>query len=548
MVKKYCLVFIKLLGLLSVGGHLFAELSPRALKDPEKSLARSRDPLSLVEEFLIIQDTGTVANYLVYLNKKGKDALADRVRYLEELYAGNNAGAMQVLEKMEKNDSWFVTRTKEINRLMEIHKTFIETKSDHFLVRTPAEDAFLAPYAMPSLESAYGRVAQLFGSSSTLPTVIEIYPTLDQFAVASAMPQEEIEQTGSTSRTYHGRLMLLSPGATSFGYRWIDELMAEYIYSHLTRITGGRCPGWLQVGTARYLEVAWQRPDGFVHSPSDRALLTRTVLNGSGTPLALLPLNKIDPASMKIFSQTQRRVAMAEAVDAVDFIVQEFGIEKLVNLLHSFREMTHNEAFEKILILGEKDIEKNWRDSLVNLTEVPIDLARGSLGETIHFGGGDDLCLVEGEEVKEWLKEGDQLGRKGLFDNAAVKYKKAIENEPDNGVALARLAQVYRETQKIQSAEELLNHAMEKNSSYAIPFILMGEIYFDEGRYEEAQQALQHAIEISPFQAKPHELLGRIAVDVGNFELAKQSLTLALRFDPANKSVRELLQHLPKPR
>jgi hypothetical protein len=548
MVKSKLLVLFVFFGV-AMGEHpLSAEVPLRALKDPEKTLARSRDPLDLVEEFLIIQDTGPVETYRSYLEKKGKDAHLSRLRFLQERYAGNNAGALQILEKMDPKDPWVVAHSKELIRLKEIEKTFVETKSDHFTVRTRMDDAFLVPYALPSLENAYGQVADFFGSSPTLTSIIEIYPTVDQFAVASTLSNETVEETGIVTTTRYGRVMILSPGAIPFGYRWIDGLLNEYILFHLTRVTGGRCPGWLQQGMARYLTVNWQREEGFAHSPSDRALLTRALLVDKGTPMGLLPLDQLDPSSITKLAQSQRQMALAEAVDAVDFIVQEFGLKNLTNLLHSFREMPQDEAFQKTLGMDDQEFEQRWRESLADLTEVPIDLTRGSLEETIHFGEGDDLLLVASEEVRGWLREGDQWRQKGFLDKAVFKYKKAIEKEPDNGVALSRLAQVYTETQKIPSAEELLNRAMEKNDSYALPYVLTGRICFDEGRYEEAQQALQQALEINPFEAKPHEILGRTAVDVGNFLLAKQSLSLALRFDPTNRSVRQLLQHLPKPR
>jgi hypothetical protein len=79
------------------------------------------------------------------------------------------------------------------------------------------------------------------------------------------------------------------------------------------------------------------------------------------------------------------------------------------------------------------------------------------------------------------------------LNSAVVEYKKAIGEEPDSGVALARLARVYLATEKAVSAEELLKRAMEKNPAYSTPFVLMGTIYFDDGRYKEAQQVLLQA-------------------------------------------------------
>lgn len=535
------------LGFLFVGGIPLGAMPPGDLKDPPKTLARSRVPLEVVESFLVLQETGAVKEYRENLIARGKDESANRVHFLEELYAGNNAGAWQVLDLMKKKDAWIAPREKYLNGLMEIHRPFTETKSDHFIVRTPAEDTFLARYALPSLESAYGRVAEFFGSSPTFPSVIEIYPTVDAFSFAATLPKEDVEQMGAVVNSRYGRIMILSPGATPFGYRWLDGMVHVFVHQHLNRVSGGNVPAWLQEGAARYFEVLWRRPEGFIHTPSERALLTRAVLSATGTVGELLPFEKMDMLSLKSMSQEQRTLAFAETSDAVDFLVQEFGVEKLRALVYSFRGLSRSESFQNILGLSEADFEKSWRDSLADLTEVPTELARGALDGTIRFGMEDDLQLA-GEEVRSLLVLGDQLSQKGQLNSAVMEYKKAIEREPDNGVALARLARIYVTTQKIESAEDLLKRAMEKNPAYSTAFVLMGTIYFDDGRYEEAQQVLQQALEINPFQSKIHEILGLIAVDVGNFVLAKQSLELALRFDPTNAGVRQSLEHMPKPR
>ncbi|MBK8576401.1 MAG: tetratricopeptide repeat protein [Elusimicrobia bacterium] len=511
--------------------------------EPGKALARAREPLELVESYLVSQETGVVREYRDGLIKKGKDELANRVRVLESLYEGNNAGALEVLELLKKKDAGVVAWEKYLNGLTEIQRSFAETKSDHFVVRTSTEETFLLAYALPSLENAYGRVAEFFGSSPTVTAVIEIYPTLDGFSFGSGLSPKDVERTGVVVVSRYGRIMALSPGATAFGYLWLDGLVHTYVHQNLNRISGGNCPVWLQEGTARYLEVAWRRAEGFAHSPSDRALLTRAVMSAtvpSAGSLAFMDLRSPD-------SQEQAALVLAESADAVDFLVQEFGVDKLRVLLRAFRKSSRAAAFQDSLGMSESDFENNWRDSLADLTEVPTDLARGALGPSVRFGEKDDLILVSGE-VRPWLMMGDQLNVQGKGDVAVLEYKKAIEKEPDNGVALARLARFYVSAQKNRSAEELLTRAMEKNPAYATPFILMGNIYFDDGRYEEAQQVLQQALGINPFQPKIHELLGMIAVDVGNFVLAKHSLTLALRFDPSNEAVRQALQHMPKPR
>jgi len=536
-----------LLGVLFLAGHSLLALSPAELKDPAKTLMRSRTPLETAEAFLLIQDTGAVRSYRENLIARGKEAMAHRVRLLEELYAGNNAGALDALDLIKKKDAWGASREKYVMGLLEIQKSFSESKSDHFILRTLDSDNFLGRYGLPSLESAQGRVAEFFGSSPTLPSVIEIYPTLDDYAFAATISKEDIQKTGAVSSSRYGRVMILSPGATPFGYRWLDGMVHEYVHQQLARVSGGNCPVWLHEGASRYFEVAWRRPEGFVHSPSERALFHRAVLSETGSAAGLLPFDKIETDFLKEISPSQRALMLAETADAVDFIVQEFGVERLRDLLQGFRIYSRPDSFQKALGLSERDFEKSWRDSLADLTEVPTDLARGALDRTVWWGEGEEVQWGD-DAVQDLIRQGDEWIQKGQITNAVLEYKKAVDLEPDNGIALTRLARVYLTTAKIPSAEELLKRATEKNPTYSTPFVLLGNIYFEDGRYEEAQQVLQQALEINPFQSKIHEILGLIAVDVGNFVLAKQSLELALRFDPTNGGIRQSLEHMPKPR
>ncbi len=530
-----------------LGGIPVLALTPRELADPVEALSRASAPLNGVEALLAAQDWDPVREYREKLIEAGRSDAANRVRCLEEIYAGNDAGALQALELLEKKDAWATSRVNYLTGLMDIQRSFARSKSEHFVFLTRSEDSFLGPTALPSLENAYGRVAEFFGSSPTVAVQVEVYPTVESFVFASTLPRESIERTGAVSSVAFGRLMALSPEATAFGYRWIDALVHEYVHSNLTRVSGGNCPIWLQEGTARFLEVGWRRSEGFIHTPSARALLTRAVLSDTTTVSGLLTFGSMDPSFLHLESQDRVSLAFAETSDAVDFFVQEFGQEKLRDLLISFRSKTRAEAFQSCLGMSEAEFEKNWRDSLADLTEVPTELARGALTESIRLGTGDDLSLV-GPDIQNHLRLGDRLRQPGSLGGAIVEYKKAVELEPDNGVALTRLARAYVGADKASSAEELLKRAMEKNPAYASSFVMLGDLFFEDGRYEEAQTVLQQALEINPFHPKIHEVLGLIAVDVGNFALARQSLNLALRFDPNNDAVRQALKRMPKGR
>lgn len=535
-------------GLLGLGWAVCAWAgAPANGTDPLEALIQSKSPWVLAEQFLVVQETAPVAAHRDWLLRKGKTDAAQKLISLELLYSGDTAGALEALALVKKKDPWTLERESLLTELAEVQKLFVETKSDHFVFRTAEDLSFLAPHALSSLETAFSRSADFLTPHAQLNDAqtqagipagtlipVELYPTLESYAVAAQMSRSSVSETGAVTCFRFGRVMALSPGATAFGYRWIDGLVHEFVHGQVTRLTWGNAPLWLQEGTARSLEGLGRSSEKFALSSFERALLIRAALDGSAT---------LSAGSGPRGSRTALSTAIS--VDAVGFLADEFGENKWRELLSAFRQTP--DAFSQVLGMDGSEFEKRWMDSLVDLTETPTGGARGALAPLIHLGSADDVVLTD-DAVRPLLVQGDKMLGRGNVSAAVVEFKKAVDLEPDNGVALVRLAQVYMKEGKSDAARDLLLRAKTHNPAYAPPCVRLGELHYDEGRYEEAQTVLQEALEINPFDPKIHETLGLIAVDVGNFALARQSLGLALKLDPANSPVREALENMPKPR
>lgn len=503
--------------------------------DPRAALARSTAPLALAEGLLRAQAFAAVAEHREALVAAGKNEGANRLRFLEELYAGNDAGARQALELIEKKDSWVQSRRSYVEGMTERRAGFKETTDDRFVFRTPEADVFLVAYARPALDGAQTRMAELFESTGDAPVVVEIYPSVDDYAFATGIPKDKIFRAGSIATGRFNRVMALSPKVPALGYRWIDALVHELAHQHIRKVSGGLGPLWLSEGFARYFETAWRQTEGFRHTPYARGLLTRAALDDG-----LIPFSRMESDFWGTESAERVNLAFAQTSDAVNYLMKEFGIEKVVALLASFRRWPRAEAFGQVLGLTEVEFEKAWRESLADLTETPTGAGRGALGPVLATGELDETTLVD-PLAQEFLRAGDRQLGQGNPTAAAAQYKKAVESVPDNGVALTRLARAHLRSERAAAAEELLKRAAEMNPDYAAPLVALGELYYDDGRYEEGQDVLQHALEIHPFFAPIHATLGRIAMDMGYIPAARQSYRLALRFDPNNKDVRDAL-------
>lgn len=210
-------------------------LSPADLADPAKALRHSKSPLALAEDFLVNQETAPVAAHREWLRGKGKTELAHKLVCLELLYQGDAAGALQSLALVQKKDPWTVERESFLTRLVEVEKPLVETKSDHFVVRTTEDQSFLAPYALSALEAAFGTSVQSVLSSSGAPVLVDLYSSVEDYAAAAQVSPSAVLSAGPLACFRYGRIRVLSPGATTFGYRWIDALVREWARRHSVR-------------------------------------------------------------------------------------------------------------------------------------------------------------------------------------------------------------------------------------------------------------------------------------------------------------------------
>ncbi len=519
-------------------------LSPEHFHNPQKALAKQDEPWELMSAFLEAGEREAVREFLAGLRLPRQADVERRARGLLSLYEGDYEAARQALAEVSKPDPWTLSQLDYLERLRSAGQGMVEnpSESEHFRVRTPPEDAFLVPYVSHALENAHSKMTEVFNLHPDTPVVVEIYPTEDRFSRASTLPADALERSGAIGICKFRRLMILSPRATPLGYRWLDALAHEYNHYLINDLSGGLCPLWLHEGTARYFETAWRRSGPFEHPPASETLLAKAARSGDEGAPALIPFARMEPSMVYLENQEQVSLAFAQVSDAVAYLVERFGPDTLTELLKAFRRLPRAEAFQEVLGMSEADLELAWRDSL---KDRDWSVSEGAMGQKISLKAVNESEFL-GPDAQGHIQLGDRLRQQDQMAAAILQYKKALEKEPDNGVALVKLARAQLNAGDEKAAEEALRRAVEKNPYYVTPFVFLGELLFDQGRYEEAQVPLQEALEMNPYHPRVHETLGLIALDVGHFPAARKSLELALRFDPNNAELREVLRRMPK--
>lgn len=135
---------------------------------------------------------------------------------------------------------------------------------------------------------------------------------------------------------------------------------------------GAPLPRWLDEGLAMYAEG--ELP------PANRLALERAIQNGELISVRSLSGYVGDPAKVDLF--------YAEAYSLVEFLIKEYGKDKMTELLEKFAEGTYQEdALQEVYGFGLDELDARWKAYL----GVPVEKP----------GGGERITPVVGRPPKE---------------------------------------------------------------------------------------------------------------------------------------------------
>ena len=207
---------------------------------------------------------------------------------------------------------------KEARDAIKDHK---EERSTHIVIRYPAEDAVLVPYARDTLEAAYQALHDDLGFDAEIPIRVEFYRSPSDLAAVSSLSQAEVARTGTIALCKWARLMVTTPRALAYGYPWLDSINHELVHYAVSTLTGDRAPVWLQEGLAKFLERRWREPAGGRIPPAMEHLLAKALHSGK-----LIPFDAMHPSMAKLPSAEDATLAFAEVANAIAYLHQKGGM------------------------------------------------------------------------------------------------------------------------------------------------------------------------------------------------------------------------------
>lgn len=139
------------------------------------------------------------------------------------------------------------------------------------------------------------------------------------------------------------------------------------------------------------------------------------------------------------------------------------------------------------------------------------------------------------------------------FDQAAADYQKILDRDQNNGLALANLATIELQQDKLADAEKHIKAAIVQSPDDAYNLSTLGYLKFRQEKYDEALDALSRAATIDPENPEIQNYLGVTLSHKGLRAQGETALRKAIQINPAyapahnNLAVIYLSQEPPLP-
>jgi tetratricopeptide (TPR) repeat protein len=464
------------------------------------------------------------------LKEEPKSAAALEFDGRVKFYQGRYPEALAALDRALAIDSSNQRRQalKLFTQLtVDVHKSLKRHESTHFILFVDDKrDGILAPLALDTLEKSYETTGAELGYYPKEKVRVEIAPDATSFNAISTLSLRDIEETGAVGICKFNKLMIISPRALSFGYRWLDSLSHEYQHYAIVGLTNNQAPIWLHEGMARFYETRWRKaapPKDAAEdylTPANQTLLVQALSKNQ-----FVGFKNMEPSLIHLDTPEQVQLAYAEAASAIDFINQSKGRAGVRELLATLNDKPTPEAIEKVYGMTFDGFETKWKGFLKSkgLKEIEGSHVRKL---KVKKDQKEDEDVVELREIQSAVARNrthlaDQLLAKGRAAAAASEYQRALQASPHSPIILNKLGRIMIETNRPDEALQFFKKALEVDPDNVNTYVQLGRAQNAKKNFTEARAALEEAIQINPFNPLIYRLLSDTYASLGDQEKAR---------------------------
>ncbi len=412
---------------------------------------------------------------------------------------------------------------------VDVVKNLKRFESAHFIVHLDDKrDGILAPYALDTLEKSYAAIGKELGYFPKEKVRVEIAPDASTFNAISTLSLRDIEETGAVGICKFNKLMIISPRALSFGYRWVDSLSHEYLHYVIVGLTNNQAPIWLHEGMARFYETRWRKPAPTKEAAEDYLTpANQTLLVQALEKNQFVGFKQMEPSLIHLETPEQVQLAYAEAASAVDYINSIKGRGGMRELLADLNHRPTPEAIEKIFSVSFADFESQWKNFLKNKGLQPIEGSRVRRLRVKKDGREDEdaveLTEIQSNVARNRAHLGDQLLGRGRALAAAKEYQRALQASPHSPIILNKLGRVFIQLNRLDDAREALSKALKVDPDSVNTYVHLGRVHHAAKNHAEARIALEEALQINPFHPMVYRLLSESYAALGETQKAREA-------------------------
>ena len=422
-----------------------------------------------------------------------------------------------------QNFQLFVQRSYDIIRQ---YSTF---SSSHFELRlAEKQDGILAVYLLDALERTYQRMGTQFNTFPQERIRVEVMPDSQSFYYISGLSRRDIEVSGAVGLAEYNKIMLLSPRALVYGYRYLDAVSHEYLHYLIVKLSGNKAPIWFHEGLAKFEEAKWRNPSSLYLNPLNQTLLARALRLGE-----FVGFDRMEPGLVKLKTPEQVQLAYAEAASALEFIVDRVGYPGLRDIMAAMAvsdQAGAGRAIREVMGFTMVEFQAGWKEflALKGLREIAgVAVHNYKVRQSRRDEQILDLKQIKSIMARNWVTLGDMLRAKRRLNAALIEYRKALRESPASVPILNKLSVALSLLGKDEEAVKNLKQAEKIAPDHPTVHANLGYAYLRLKKYRQAQAALQQSVSINPFDPRVHQGLARAYQALGRGEKAEKEMEIA---------------------
>ncbi len=235
--------------------------------------------------------------------------------------------------------------------------SFKNKQTEHFVIHYQNKDKIIIQKTTDMLEKNYDRLTKYF--SFNAKSKYDVYLISSKNHFDHFFPHSNFDMLSGIANTKNRTIFVKTPKILTMGGLEYEKVLAHEL-SHLmiSDITDNRAPRWLHEGLSMHIEPIWHI-DNFESLVLPKAYLSKQIMDFSVLVDSFPPTTELT------------QIAYVQSRDFVVFLLNNYGKENLITLLHNLQNttdlnsaliLTYNQTIFDLQILWSLDLKEryNW--------------------------------------------------------------------------------------------------------------------------------------------------------------------------------------------